>query len=335
MIQLSTLAINTSENEGYNNNTESNSTTLICIRDEVTLATLSLLVSMFGLFGNGMVFCYLCFQIRLNKFTVYILNLCLADLMSLLVYSVLLVCMVIDLKVFAMPENLMTTLEVFFVFGYNTDLYLLTAISVERCLSVFHPIWYQCKRPKHQSAILCGLLWSLSCFVTLIEYFLCSEIAIGVPGVNTTCNLGLLVFMCLINFSIFIPLMVISNLILLIQIQRSSIKSHSSKLYIIILITVFVFLLSAVPPRVVSLLRYYELAHDKIFRYITVFCSSINSSSNPFIYIFVGSQKRLTCQGSMADVLQSVFKDQTETLQQRRETVLSTSGKTKCNISSH
>ncbi|XP_069083542.1 proto-oncogene Mas-like [Pleurodeles waltl] len=319
MIHLNSLPSNTT-----GNTTEWNNSNITLDADDVVLTTFSLLLFFFGLFGNGMVFWYLCFRMKRNKFTVYILNLCVADFMSLIVYSLLLVCMMVDLTQSTIPPAGIIPLEILFIVGYNTDLYLLTAISFERCLSVLHPIWYQCKRPKHQSAIVCGLLWSLSCLVTLLEYFACTEDTLEALGITTSCNLGIFVFMCLLHFSLFIPLMVISNLVLLIQVRRTSLKTHSSKLYIVIAITVFIFLLSAVPPRVISMLKYQEIQDQKLFRYLSVFCSSINSSSNPFIYFFVGSQKRLRCQGSVAEVLQTVFKDSSESLEQGLETVLST-----------
>ncbi|XP_078509090.1 proto-oncogene Mas-like [Lissotriton helveticus] len=328
MIHLNSSSSNTTENA-----TEWNSTNITLVADDVVLATFSLLLSFFGLFGNGMVFWYLCFRIKRNKFTVYILNLCVADFMSLIVYTLLLVCMMVDMTRSTETPVHIIPLEILFILGYNTDLYLLTAISFERCLSVLHPFWYQCKRPKHQSSIACGLLWSLSCLVTLLEYFACPEDTPEALGITSPCNLGIFVFMCLLHFSLFIPLMVISNLILLIQVRRTSLKTHSSKLYVVITITVFLFLLSAVPPRLISMLKNQDLMDHKLFRYIYIFCSCINSSSNPFIYLFVGSQKKLQCQGSVAEVLQSVFKDNSETLEQGQESVFPTEYQTGYNSS--
>ncbi|CAM9489652.1 unnamed protein product [Bubo scandiacus] len=47
-------------------------------------------------------------------------------------------------------------------------MYLLTAMSLERCLSVLFPIWYRCHHPKHLSGITCGVLWALAgLFVSL------------------------------------------------------------------------------------------------------------------------------------------------------------------------
>ncbi|XP_009875152.1 PREDICTED: mas-related G-protein coupled receptor member D-like, partial [Apaloderma vittatum] len=51
-----------------------------------------------------------------------------------------------------------------------SSLGLLTAISVERCVSVLFPIWYRCRRPKHLSGIVSGLLWACAGFFTSYLY---------------------------------------------------------------------------------------------------------------------------------------------------------------------
>ncbi|KAM6308979.1 mas-related G-protein coupled receptor member D-like [Aegotheles albertisi] len=90
-----------------------------------------------GLVGNGMVLWFLCFHMKRNPFTIYILNLIVTD------FSLLLL------------------------------MYLLTAMSLERCVSVLFPIWYRCHRPKHLSGILLFyLVASLNSCTNPFIYFL-------------------------------------------------------------------------------------------------------------------------------------------------------------------
>ncbi|KFZ67106.1 Proto-oncogene Mas, partial [Podiceps cristatus] len=50
---------------------------------------------------------------------------------------------------------------------------LLTAISIERCLSVLCPIWCRSHRPKYLSGIISGMLWVLSLLLNTLGYVLC------------------------------------------------------------------------------------------------------------------------------------------------------------------
>lgn len=51
--------------------------------------------------------------------------------------------------------------EALVILTYSTSLYLLTAVSDERCLSVLWPIWYQLHRPTYLSALMYALLWAV------------------------------------------------------------------------------------------------------------------------------------------------------------------------------
>ncbi|NXH17443.1 MAS protein, partial [Bucco capensis] len=93
-----------------------------------------------GLVGNGTVMWFLIFHMKQNPFTVYVLNLAIADfslLLNLLVY--LTVYMIIRGYCF-MPYGtdffIYYILLVPFLCCYYSSMYLLTAMSVERCLAV-------------------------------------------------------------------------------------------------------------------------------------------------------------------------------------------------------
>ncbi|XP_069089476.1 proto-oncogene Mas-like [Pleurodeles waltl] len=292
---------------------------------DLAVGIVSLVVSFIGLLGNGTVFCFLTFWIKRNRFTIYILNLSVADFIFLLccVIGVLCLFVVHYEPSLQYDDAFRLTLNVFFSFGYNMSLYLLTAISVERCLSVIFPMWYQCRRPKHQSLITCCLLWVLSLVVTSVE-FSCIEEDHVHKGPSSPCENAVFIFMCLLNFLIFTPLMVVSGLTLLIRVQRDSLMRQSSKLYVIVIATVVIFLIFALPMRLVSLLNYQHLEYSDNLALLTVLFSTISSSLNPFVYFFVGGQWKWSKRASMQSVLQTAFKDETDSTQTGTDSVVST-----------
>ncbi|XP_078496776.1 proto-oncogene Mas-like [Lissotriton helveticus] len=288
------------------------------------LNSICLLVCIFGLAGNGAVAFFLGFRIKKNKFTIYILNLALADFLFLLFTSFLMVFVTVFIvraeTIDQHPDKdiilkILHPILLIALFGYSASLYILTAISMERCLSVLYPIWYQCRRPKHQSAVVCSLLWLLSCLMTSSEFFICDKheyLSVGedFPINDKWCD-ATYFSIGFLNFLIFTPLMVLSSMTLIIKVKRNSWKRQPSKLYVVIVATVILFLIFALPIRVMLQVEYKYRTHlPMIVADMSSLLCSINSSANPFVYWFVGHQGGRKASFQM--ILQRIFREDTK-----------------------
>ncbi|KAH0519986.1 mas-related G-protein coupled receptor member H [Microtus ochrogaster] len=268
--------------------------------------SVSLVICMLGLTGNGLLIWFLVFCVKRKPFTIYLLHLAIADFMVLLCSSVIQL-----VNTFHIHDVTLLSYAIFLmIFGYNTGLHLLTAISVERCLSVLYPIWYQCRRPKHQSAVACALLWALSVLVSGLENFFCIlEVKPRFPECRYV-----YIFSCILTFLVFVPLMVFSNLILFVQVCCNLKPRQPAKLYVIIMATVILFLVFAMPMKVLLIVGYYSNSTDesvwKSLPYLTML-STINCSINPVVYVVVGSLSRKRRQKSLKEALQKVFEEKT------------------------
>lgn len=271
-------------------------------------------LSPLGFVENGILLWFLCFRMRRNPFTVYITHLSVADISLLFCIFILTVDYALDYELSSGYYYTIVTLSVTFLFGYNTGLYLLTAISVERCLSVLYPIWYRCHRPKHQSACVCALLWALSCLVTSMEYVMCIDRE-GQSHSRSDCR-AVIIFIAVLSFLVFTPLMVVSSTILVVKIRRNAWASHSSKLYMVITVTIVIFLIFAMPMRLLYLMYYEHWSAWGGFHHVSLLFSTINSSANPCIYFFVGSSRKKRFKESLKVVLTRAFKDE---MQPRRQ----------------
>lgn len=271
-------------------------------------------ISPVGFVENGILLWFLCFRMRRNPFTVYITHLSIADISLLFCIFILTVDYALDHELSSGYYYTIVTLSVTFLFGYNTGLYLLTAISVERCLSVLYPIWYRCHRPKHQSAFVCALLWALSCLVTTMEYVMCIDNK-GQSHSRSDCR-AVIIFIAILSFLVFTPLMMVSSTILVVKIRKNTWTSHSSKLYMVITVTIVIFLIFAMPMRLLYLLYYEYWSTFGDLHHISLLFSTINSSANPFIYFFVGSSRKKRFKESLKVVLTRAFKDE---MQPRRQ----------------
>ncbi|XP_056676914.1 mas-related G-protein coupled receptor member D-like [Monodelphis domestica] len=241
----------------------------------------SLVIALVGLVGNSIVLWLLGFRTRRSPFWIYILNLAAADALFLGSYFGLCLWEIVGDLNFVILDLLEDCL---LGLPYCVGLSLLAAISTERCLSVLFPIWYRCHRPKHTSAAVCAILWALQGLYWGIFgalYFL-----------NEDDFDDLYFVFDLVQFSWFSLLtcvLGVSSLTLVLRVQCSSQRRRPPRLYLLVLLTVLMFLLCGLPLGV-----FYAVWSFKGFPImpygLSRLLACVNSSANPFLYFFLGSQ---------------------------------------------
>ncbi|NXR09895.1 MAS protein, partial [Semnornis frantzii] len=107
----------------------------------MVLAGVCLGISACGLIGNSLVLWFLSFQVKLNHFTTYMLHLAVADFSLVLLFFVLMLAalsftLLCRYNFFPFYNDLVSVVEFLCHFFDLSSLALLTAISVERGLSV-------------------------------------------------------------------------------------------------------------------------------------------------------------------------------------------------------
>ncbi|XP_053101957.1 proto-oncogene Mas-like [Hemicordylus capensis] len=259
------------------------------------ISIIVLFIVMFGLVGNGIAIWFLGFIFKRNPITTYILNLALADFGVLV--SVIL-CM--SLQLLDYPADKWAILAYLFLFTYTCSQYLLTAISVEKCLSVTFPLWYRCHRPRHLSPIACVLIW----MVNGIEYLVLTA-GFGVSPITSK-------HISLVNFVFCTPLLVISTLTLLLKVHCSLYRTRRGKLYTAILLSLLFFLVFGAPLSFVLMFHSFGSNTSVTVRSIVLLCAPVNSSINPLIYFLLGRKKMRRSRVSIKVVLHRVFSDKDE-----------------------
>ncbi|PKK29389.1 mas-related G-protein coupled receptor member H-like [Columba livia] len=266
------------------------------------MAFVCVVICLFGLLGNMLVVWFLGFQMKKSPFTVYVLNLAIADFSLLLFLLVILTLFIIPnfSCVFSSEYDLtLDVMPILFLFWYFASMYLLTAISIERCLSGLFPIWYRYRRPRHLSGIVCGVLWALAgLFVSLLV--ICNR-----TSVHT--YLEVLNFVCIGNSFIFSLLPLFSNLFLFIKLRCVSQRRRPGRLYIAILLSAIFLFLFGFPLNVAILLGPFYL--QSFYLPVSYLLSSLNSSVNPLIYFLVGSCQKCHFHGSLKDAFRRVFEE--------------------------
>ncbi|KFP23783.1 Proto-oncogene Mas, partial [Colius striatus] len=179
---------------------------------------------------------------------------------------------------------------------------LLTAISIERCLSVLCPIWCRSHRPKHLSALVSSLLWGVSLLLNTLGYVLCS-----VRRSAGTCQL-LLIAIGALDFLFCTPLMLLFSLTLFLKVKCSSQHFKTGRLFTVIMLTVLFFLIFAVPLSVLILFDFlgYKFLYSPEIGFVL---SCVNSSLNPVIYFLVGSYRDKRIKLTLRLAFQRAFED--------------------------
>lgn len=268
-------------------------------------------ICVFGLVGNITVFWNLCFRIRRNKYTVYIANLSVVD--TLLIAVVMLTLVVQISNFFGSHPGLEVTCP-FYRFVdtlYYSLIYsgknILTAVSVERCVSVWFPLWLRTRRPKKFSTMACAVLWFLGILEGLLDVFVCDPEAY-IKHHPECAAVEVMIFVSAVG--ICIPLMVISSATLLYKLGRTVDQDYPSRLYIIIIIAVIVFILSVLPLNIFRFLMFYRpmkrVPPIKLI-FISQYWLVFNSTINPYIYFLVGRKWNQTICCSIKDSLQRAF----------------------------
>ncbi|XP_060627719.2 proto-oncogene Mas-like [Anolis sagrei] len=259
-------------------------------------------ISIVGMVGNGFVIWLLGFCIQRNNFTIYVLNLAIADFSLLMNIFVSLVIKRISLSSGADIITMQLLLAYFVLFTHSVGLYLLTAIGVERCISVLFPIWARCHRPTYLSTTVSVLCWIVPAFMLVTTFLLHYFCLLGywVIYVRTTAAISLFIFT---------PIMVISTLILFIKVLF---RHQPGKLHTMILIILLFFIFTAVPNDILYFLFVIDPDFHIIALPIMFLLIVLNSSINPIVYFFVKNGCNCRSWESIKVMLQRVFKEDSE-----------------------
>ncbi|XP_028594324.2 proto-oncogene Mas-like [Podarcis muralis] len=282
----------------------------------IILYFLIIVISIFGLMGNGTVIWFLGFCMKRNPFTTFILHLAVADLGALMSLSSLSIMTILNLFSFLpLYSNLLIVFNYLLLFMYNTGQYLLTAISMDRCVSAVFPLWHRCHRPPHFSTLVCATIWIISFLLTVISMIL----------FIFTLTMDPLFYLFLMNAILCLPLMTVSTLVLFLKVYFRSQLRNKGKALTAILLALLFFLFLAFPLTCIVLICFFTPVIDYKLQFVAIsvgfLCSCLNSSINPLIYFLIGRNKRARSRESMKVILQRLFKEEENCREEREVSV--------------
>ncbi|XP_060627699.2 mas-related G-protein coupled receptor member H-like [Anolis sagrei] len=260
---------------------------------------ISLLICLPGLVGNGIVIWLLGFRIKRTPFTTYILNLAIADFALLnneIIKDIIYLLSWIDLNIFSF--YIIFFYYYIFIFSFTTSQYLMTIISIDRCVCLFFPLWHRCHRPSYLSTAVSALVWILSFLTSAIDLtLLFVEYAIATY------------LQFVLNAVVCMPIMCVSTTAIFVKSSLRPAQKKKGKLLRTIWLTLFFFLLLTFPLNIIEVLSlfHHPTKYSYAYGYLCVF---INSAINPMIYYLVGRDKRGRSSKRIKKVLEKLFKEE-------------------------
>ncbi|XP_072102313.1 C3a anaphylatoxin chemotactic receptor-like [Mobula birostris] len=282
------------------------------------------LTFLLGVPGNGAVIWVTGFKMKRSVNTVWFLNLAVADLTYCLTLPFQMANIALE-NTWPRDNVLCKLLPSAIVLNMYASVFLLTMISIDRCLAVTRPIWSQIHRSLPWVRVACLGAWSLAflmCLPTLLtrQIYIDSEFGLIFCTLNYTGTYfgdrtREVVEVTRALFAFVFPFLIMASCYLLIgrTLQRGKFakSSKTRKPIRLIAFVVAAFFICWLPYHICSLAQAF-FKHQVAFIWDTLSMglASLNSALNPILYVFAGRDFRQVFRRSLSSSLRLAFAEE-------------------------
>ncbi|XP_017281998.1 C3a anaphylatoxin chemotactic receptor-like [Kryptolebias marmoratus] len=276
------------------------------------------LITVAGTVGNGLVIYVTGFRMKRTVNSLWFLNLAIADFLftTFLIFS--------TVSLYRDHEwpfgNFMCKLNTFVnVINMFASIFLLMAISLDRCLSVWVVVWAQNKRTVRKAQIICAVIW-VTAGICSIPYATFREVTV-INGTERCLylfkmkevrKLILNTFRFVVGF--FIPFLVILVSYVAIAVRARHLqRTRKRRFHRITIAIIFAFFLCWLPFHILVFIEF-AIGENSNFSKIvpivgplTVSLAYMNSCLNPILYVFMCEEFQKKLKQSICLVLESAL----------------------------
>lgn len=290
---------------------------------------LQIVVCVLGVIGNGLVIFVAGCKMKKTVNTVWFLNLAVADFL----FTFFLLFGIVQVSrnhEWPFGDFMCKFYNFLFMVNMFSSVFLLTAISLDRCLSTWLVVWAQNKRSLLKARITCFFIWftSLICSLPYATHRR-TEIINGTNVISCSQDISLetykfqIVFRFILGF--LIPLMIITACYVAIGIRVKRLHQKTMKPFKTILVVILAFFICWLP---FHIFRFLDLwVHETSMRNpnanlgdfqqilpmlinLVGNLAYFNSCLNPFLYVFMCQEFKTKLRKSLVSVFESAFAEE-------------------------
>ncbi|XP_040899787.1 chemokine-like receptor 1 [Toxotes jaculatrix] len=272
-------------------------------------------IFLFGTLGNGLVIYVTGCRMKRTVNSVWFLNLALADFLftAFLLFSIISITQDHKWQFGPFMCKLNTFVSVVSMFA---SIFFLTAISLDRCLSVCVVVWAHNKRTVCKTYLVTAVIW-VAAVICSAPYATFREL-MPLPN-KTYCSYPrdapiwpLDIFRFVMGF--IIPFLVITVCYVAIGVRAKRLqRTRKRRSHRVILSVIFAFFICWLPFHVMILIQHNYGHHEKVRQNIvtvgplTVCLAFLNSCLNPILYVFMCEEFQKKLKQSICFVLESAL----------------------------
>ncbi|XP_065136694.1 C3a anaphylatoxin chemotactic receptor-like [Paramisgurnus dabryanus] len=281
-----------------------------------------LVILIMGVIGNGLVIYVTGYKMKTTVNSVWFLNLAIADFIFVF-------CLIINIiftfnnKVWPFSDSVCKLSSLVTVLNMFASIFLLTAISVDRCLCTWMIVWVQNKRTLNKGRIICIFVWILSICCSLpfvINRSVQEHKGLKHCVYNQSIDKLLSLFTYRFMVGFLIPFLIIASSYIAIGVRVKRLKRGKQLRPLrVILSVILAFFVCWFPFHVQQLChvsaakyKWNENVHNAInsagpFIQCLVF---LNSCLNPILYVFMCDEYKTKLKKSLLLVFEAAFSEE-------------------------
>ncbi|KAG8570134.1 hypothetical protein GDO81_014727 [Engystomops pustulosus] len=282
---------------------------------KIVAITISSIIFILGIIGNGLVIWIAGFRMKKTISAVWFLNLAIADLLCCASMPLYIADWASDDVCLSSPSFVTFCFfnSILLYVNMSASVLFLTAMSVDRWVSVMWPFWTKVHRTQKLVRITAGIMWVLSISWTgVMIYLIIIHDYININRYDTEKTIPLICFFIMFVF----PFLVIftSYVTVFLKLRNSSRPQRSRRPYRIITAVILCFFICWALFNIWPLTPIYK--EDKVrLRTVDVIANilaCLNSCINPIIYVFMGKDFKHRFLRSIPFRLKNALDDQSD-----------------------
>ncbi|XP_077063973.1 C3a anaphylatoxin chemotactic receptor-like [Siphateles boraxobius] len=269
-----------------------------------------------GFVGNGLVIYVTGYKMKTTVNSIWFLNLAIADFIFILII-ILYIVTAFHKMAWHFGDFMCKFVSFVAVLNMFASIFLLTAISLDRCLSTWVIVWAQNKRTLVKASIICALVWVLSilCSIPFVIHRLVKEKQCIYITNPLSIFKSLVIYRFMVGF--LIPFLIIACSYIAIGVRAKRLKRGKKlKPFRVIISVILAFFICWFPFHVQQLSTVIAKENkwsEKVINDIGPLVNCLvhlNSCLNPILYVFMCEEFKKKLKQSLLLVLETAFSEE-------------------------